>query len=348
MIHLVERDAEFAGPTPSPPPEVARFEAAALKGWKRVAVPAGVRISSPTLAIPIEEGLRLRLRLRPGGARRVELSPILEGQGEKRQDVLRSIVVGLERDADPDVPVWIAADLTESVLGNWDDFALQSEGPVALRQFRVLLPEAAPERVALEELVFERSDVRLAAAAATATIDRAGLLRPSWYLQPGARVRVGLEIPSAAELRWHEAANGADVEVEVRLIEDGDSEVLRSSAAGERWVHRSVSLAPWAGRTVTLEFGTRGSNIAFVGDPRVIAGSTGRRAPDVLVYLIDTLRGDRIGVGGRNLPNLTPHMDRLAQTGVYFSNGLSSSSWTKPAIVTLMTGSVLAKHSPID
>jgi arylsulfatase A-like enzyme len=339
VIHLVEQEAEFAGPTPSLPPEVARFDAVALEGWKRIAVPAGVRISSPALAIPIEKGLRLRLRLRPGGARRVELSPILEGQVEKRQNVLRTIVVGLEHDADPDVPVRIAVDLTESLLGNWDDFALQSEGPVTLRKFRVLLPEAALHRAALEELVFERSDVRLAAAAAaTATIDRAGLLRPSWYLHPGARVRVGLEVPSAAELRWHEAANGAGAEVEVRLVEDGGSEELHSSAAGERWAHRSVSLARWAGRTVTLEFGVRGSDIAFVGDPRVIAGSTGRRAPDVLVYLIDTLRGDRIGVGGRDLPNLTPHMDRLAQTGVYFSNTLSSSSWTKPAIVTLMTG----------
>jgi arylsulfatase A-like enzyme len=68
------------------------------------------------------------------------------------------------------------------------------------------------------------------------------------------------------------------------------------------------------------------------------------RAPDVLVYMIDTLRADRLGVGGSNAPAVSPTIDRLARTGAWFEMALSSSPWTKPAIATLMSGILPNTH----
>lgn len=65
--------------------------------------------------------------------------------------------------------------------------------------------------------------------------------------------------------------------------------------------------------------------------------------PDVIIVLADTLRADRVGAAdGR--PSLTPFLDRLAASGVVFSNAYSTSSWTNPAIASLFTSRYPSQH----
>lgn len=64
---------------------------------------------------------------------------------------------------------------------------------------------------------------------------------------------------------------------------------------------------------------------------------------NVLLYLIDTLRADRVGAyGGRR--GLTPRIDALAREGVVFENTTAASSWTKPSTATILTGLPPAVH----
>jgi arylsulfatase A-like enzyme len=62
-----------------------------------------------------------------------------------------------------------------------------------------------------------------------------------------------------------------------------------------------------------------------------------RRPWNLVVYVIDTLRADHLGSYG-GTPGVTPRMDELAASSVRFAHAVSQSSWTLPAIATMLTG----------
>ncbi|MCC6408933.1 MAG: sulfatase [Planctomycetes bacterium] len=75
--------------------------------------------------------------------------------------------------------------------------------------------------------------------------------------------------------------------------------------------------------------------------------SDGRR--NVLLISIDSLRRDRLGCYGHHpefAPDqaVSPHIDELASRGVVFDSAWTSSSWTLPAHMSLLTGLSAAGH----
>ncbi len=59
--------------------------------------------------------------------------------------------------------------------------------------------------------------------------------------------------------------------------------------------------------------------------------------PNVVIYLVDALRSDRLGVYGCDRP-LSPRLDGFAAEGVVFTDGVAQSSWTKAAVASIFTG----------
>jgi choline-sulfatase len=61
------------------------------------------------------------------------------------------------------------------------------------------------------------------------------------------------------------------------------------------------------------------------------------RRPDVIVYLVDTLRADHLGCYG--YPRETsPRIDAFAAESVLFEDAVAQSAWTRPAVTSLLTG----------
>lgn len=147
-----------------------------------------------------------------------------------------------------------------------------------------------------------------------------GVLRPSWYVHPGATASFDVVVPQDGVL---------DVFTEgPARVFVGDTEVVRGWGPG--WTHQRAALPPGP-TTLILRADTE---TAVFGDPRIQAPA--KPAPNVVVYMVDTLRADHIGALG-NGP-ATPAMDRLVTEGATFGVAQSTSSWTKPAIPSLMTG----------
>jgi arylsulfatase A-like enzyme len=73
---------------------------------------------------------------------------------------------------------------------------------------------------------------------------------------------------------------------------------------------------------------------------------TPRERPDIVLVVIDTLRRDELQVYGSS-HETTPFVDSLARAGTTFA-GISPSSWTKPAVVSLLTGLHPVQHQVID
>ncbi len=66
-----------------------------------------------------------------------------------------------------------------------------------------------------------------------------------------------------------------------------------------------------------------------------VAPPTGR--PNIIVYLVDTLRADRLGCYGYSRP-LSPNIDAFAAEATLFENAVAQSPWTRPSVVSVFTG----------
>lgn len=65
--------------------------------------------------------------------------------------------------------------------------------------------------------------------------------------------------------------------------------------------------------------------------------------PNVLVIVVDTLRADHLSAYGYSRQT-SPNLDRLARQGVLFENAFSTTSWSYPSHVSLVTGSYQFEH----
>ena len=78
--------------------------------------------------------------------------------------------------------------------------------------------------------------------------------------------------------------------------------------------------------------------MAIAGLPAALPGS-----PNVLVIVVDTLRADHLSSYGYERPT-SPNIDPIAGQGVVFENAFSTSSWTLPSHVSLLTGFYPHEH----
>jgi len=80
-----------------------------------------------------------------------------------------------------------------------------------------------------------------------------------------------------------------------------------------------------------------------------VAGCQRDRAqpPNVVIAVVDTLRADRLGAYG-NARGLTPFLDSLAARGTVFENAYSTTSWTCPAVASLMTSRYPSQHRVVS
>ena len=75
------------------------------------------------------------------------------------------------------------------------------------------------------------------------------------------------------------------------------------------------------------------SGVMFAGCSRPIEDPK----PNVILIVIDTLRGDKLGCyGGR--PGVSDEIDAMAARGILFENVTSPCSWTRPSMGSMLTG----------
>ncbi|MBW2290850.1 MAG: sulfatase-like hydrolase/transferase [Deltaproteobacteria bacterium] len=70
-------------------------------------------------------------------------------------------------------------------------------------------------------------------------------------------------------------------------------------------------------------------------------------APNIILYIVDTLRADALGPYGNERVD-TPAMDTFAREGTVFDNAYSQSSWTRASMASLLTSTYPAAHGAVD
>ena len=71
-------------------------------------------------------------------------------------------------------------------------------------------------------------------------------------------------------------------------------------------------------------------------------GSIHRDVP-VIIYLVDTLRADRLGIYGYPRPT-SPQIDALARDSVVFDQAYAPAPWTLPSVASLITSTFACEH----
>jgi choline-sulfatase len=177
-------------------------------------------------------------------------------------------------------------------------------------------------------------------------------------LPAGSGIEAVLELPPGTALAWEKAVVTGGVQLSLAVEGEGDREThfaLRPGANGSR---RIAGDAPGT-RLVRflLSASGRGGEARLTGlhlqqfapsgeiaGPAPSPSSTAtppldepHLRPNLIVYLIDTLRADHLGCYGYARPT-SPRIDRFAGESIRFANGRAQSSWTKPAVASILTG----------
>lgn len=67
------------------------------------------------------------------------------------------------------------------------------------------------------------------------------------------------------------------------------------------------------------------------------------RAPNIIVILVDTLRGDRLSFAG-HARRTSPRLDALAEESVVYRTAISPGAWTPPSHASIFTGTYPSRH----
>jgi arylsulfatase A-like enzyme len=144
-------------------------------------------------------------------------------------------------------------------------------------------------------------------------------------------------------------------------VRAGDRTVLEHTLnprAARGWRDFSVPLEG-LGRTANVAFELRltdrhGADVAWpaglmlgVSDPTVHDVDDYGKAKGVLLVSIDTLRRDHVGAYGYGPPT-TPRLDALARESVLCEDAVSTSSWTLPAHLSMLTSVDPGAHGGVD
>jgi arylsulfatase A-like enzyme len=180
----------------------------------------------------------------------------------------------------------------------------------------------------------------------------------------GTEVVYDLDLPGAADLALPriegERSAGGRLMVEVR--EEGGSPEIRELAP--RAATQSVELPGSGPRLVRVTLravapsspgdgGGAGSDggeggltlkspvVRAVRPPGERRAEPGPRPwsgrPNVILYLVDTLRADRLGCYGAAKP-VSPAIDDFARGATLFERAVAQSSWTRPSVTSVLTG----------
>jgi len=181
-----------------------------------------------------------------------------------------------------------------------------------------------------------------------------GESRPSLVLLPGEELGVELTLPSpspqlefGAGAWWSDHSEVGLPDPALTILVDGEELWSARTERPEflhetRWREERVSLAPWAGRRVTLTLRAEDSPGVFGG---MLVRETSRRpvGPNLILISIDTLRSDRVGAYGHD-GGTTPNLDELARTGLLVRDFTAQSPYTLPSHVSMFSGQFPSVH----
>ena len=172
--------------------------------------------------------------------------------------------------------------------------------------------------------------------------------RDAWHVSPAGLWRADLgAVPENALLRVSVMPDVEErpVHVTAAVFVDGQPVTTAESHDTSVWLNEVVDLTPYAGASrCSVVFHC--PEEFWVG-PCEFSTPRSEPPPNVLVFLIDTLRQDGLGCYGCPI-DTSPNLDAFAKDAVKFTEALPQSSWTRPSVASLLTSTYPNVHGAQD
>ncbi len=173
------------------------------------------------------------------------------------------------------------------------------------------------------------------------------------FLPAGSAVSFSFEGHPSSSLRTARVAlRGAATRLEIHIATDESPELFETRVdRTERELVIDLPTASAGAMTLTLRVDSErrepGDGVLLTGatvwgvapEPSLDSPVAFDRVerPNVVIYLIDTLRRDRLGSYGYDRP-LSPRIDEFARGATLFENSVGQSSWTKASVASMWSG----------
>jgi hypothetical protein len=167
-----------------------------------------------------------------------------------------------------------------------------------------------------------------------------------------SRLSYYLEIPPKVSLAFAYAATGGPSELDVRIAEEGKAAAAAWHGTGAAaWQQASVDLGAYAGKTVRLDLATTGP--AAWAAPRLVAATPATagakpKPKHVLVWMIDTLRADKLTAYNPQTRVKTPNLTEWAKSAVRVEWPMVPGTWSMPSHASLLTGLQPPTHGAVS
>jgi arylsulfatase A-like enzyme len=163
------------------------------------------------------------------------------------------------------------------------------------------------------------------------------IYRESIVSRSPEKLRFAIRVPENAVL-----------DLALGTVEDGpvtfkvsapDVELTRTLTTPDRWEELTLDLGALAGREITLTLALEAASdgsLGFWGAPAVRSRASSKAPRGVVVFLLDTLRRDRLDAYGFERET-APTLRRLAAEGVLFEDAIAQGAWTKVSVPSILT-----------
>ncbi|MFP6662984.1 MAG: sulfatase [Deltaproteobacteria bacterium] len=160
----------------------------------------------------------------------------------------------------------------------------------------------------------------------------------TWFADLGRAAAIELLLVSAtsadAPVTLRVTGRDARQREHVTTLTDDTTISFDLSPLGEQIV--AITLMNSGRDTMILKSGTL-TSVEPPSPPRPARRPAGPAPTFILLFLVDTLRADHLGTYGYDR-DTSPHIDALAKEALVFENVVAQSSWTTPAVASILTG----------
>ncbi len=219
-------------------------------------------------------------------------------------------------------------------------FDVNLDVPKGSRPLAIMPTDSLSALVAIDFIELVPRKTHFPAAAGRLKIGKQEEYRNVLYVHSPSTIVYEVPVPKAGRLHFGVGVAERQKAVTFRVVAyPGGRELhLRTLDNPDEWGDAEVDLSAYAGQTLKLSFETRADQPGAVGlwaNP-LITTSEPQRQPNVLVYLVCSLRPDHTSLHGYHR-DTTPFLKKLGASSVVFDDCHAQASWTKGSVPSLLT-----------
>jgi choline-sulfatase len=175
-------------------------------------------------------------------------------------------------------------------------------------------------------------------------------------LNPGGPSRLSyyVQVPAGGRLALAYGATTQGAIALIRIATDGAGvRVLQEGPAGARWTEGSWDLGGFEDQAVRIDLVARGGGVAWA-EPRLLAPGPAHlaapahhRVDRIFIWMVDTLRADKVHVYNPKTVVQTPNYDAFAAEATRFAWMAVPGTWSLPSHASILTGVYPTVHEAI-